>query len=102
MSRGPLEASSLPTDESPLDEGPDLEIFFGGNLDWYVQVRGEKSPLGRSLSDAVRFSTSGGRNDVATLLVAALDAAALHEWDKVASRCEAAISQARSRKAEES
>ena len=80
------------SDDGPAGDEPTLETFFGGNLDWYVRVAA--APRDRELCpvpQAVRFSTSGGRNPTATMLVAALDAAIRGEWGRVREVAEAAV-----------
>lgn len=78
-----------PTDDGPDGEGPDLELFPCGNGDWYLRVV-ETKPL-RDPSEAVRFCTSGGRDDVVVTLIAALHAAMTGDDDSMRLRCEAAV-----------
>lgn len=59
-----MEIRTYPSDEGYCDDAaPVLQVFFGGNLDWYVAIeftdhRLEK-PMRRTV--AVRITTSGSR-----------------------------------------
>lgn len=80
-----------PTDDERDGDGPDLEISFGGNGDWYVTIRYREELDGLiHLAPGVRFSTSGTRNSVATMLIAALYSAARRDWPICIRRCKAA------------
>ena len=88
------EAQIYPSDDTPEGVGPDLEILGAPNGDWYVCVREFEEPecgLYRA-SAGVRFATSGGRDDVAVMLVAALHAALDGDDGAVRDRCHAAVS----------
>lgn len=80
---------SYPTDDAPDGDGPDLEVFPAENGDWYACVIQRKPLVVKS--EAVRFATSGGRDDVVVMLVAALHAALTGDDDAVRLRCEAAV-----------
>ena len=64
-----MEATYITDDRDlPIDRQRELCIFYGGNGDWYVQVR----PVnGRSL-EAVRLCTSGGASTAVPGLTGAI------------------------------
>ena len=89
----------FPTDDAPEGAGPTLEVSFAGNLDWYVAVRPKPRADGLVFPpQAVRLCTSGGRNEVATAIVAALHSAVAGNWALAAERCDAAASLSRLRR----
>ncbi len=64
-------AARFECDDTDDDDRGVLEIFFGGNQDWYASMNWAE-PNGRPPGPAVRFRTSGGSHPTTAILCIAI------------------------------
>ena len=90
------EVAKYECDDSDDPDRGVLEVFFGGNHDWYVTVKQAEPQRSReahpALPPSVRFRTSGGSHPFAAILcVAILHDVATGKLDGALERAQALV-----------